>query len=273
MNAKEYYQCGDLTQAVAAATEDVKHRPTDLAKRSFLAELLCLSGDLQRADQQLDALGHQDPQAAMTVALFRQLVRAEQARRDFYEQGRLPEFLEPPPAHLRLHLEASIRLREGCPAEACKLLEEAEAARPRVAGTCGAEAFDDFRDADDLTAPLLEVLTSTGKYYWVPTERVELLEFHPPQRPRDLLWRRVHMVVCAGPDGEVFLPAIYAGAPAESDDQLRLGRKTDWRGGAGAPVRGAGQRMFLVGEEARSILELERIEFRDPVPGDDHATA
>ena len=50
------------------------------------------------------------------------------------------------------------------------------------------------------------MLTSTGKYYWIPMERVEMIEFHDPARPRDLLWRRAHMVVRGGPDGEVFLP-------------------------------------------------------------------
>src|SRR5205814_5139249 len=62
-------------------------------------------------------------------------------------------------------------------------------------------------------------------------ERVESVEFHPPARPRDLLWRRVHMVVHGGPDGEVFLPVLYAGSAADPNDQIRLGRTTEWRGG------------------------------------------
>ena len=46
-----------------------------------------------------------------------------------------------------------------------------------------------------LTAGSFEVLTTTGKYYWIPTERVATVEFHPPKRPRDLLWRRATMSV------------------------------------------------------------------------------
>lgn len=264
MNARECYQAGDLTQAAAAATEEVKQRPTDAAKRFFLAELLCFTGELERADKQLDALGHQDPQAAMTVALLRQLIRAEQARREFYEQGRLPEFLDPPAEHLRLHLEASIRLREGRVDEAAALLAQAEEQRPHVTGDAGGEAFDDFRDVDDLTAPIFEVLTSTGKYFWIPIERVERIELRSPQRPHDLLWRRAHMIVQGGPDGEVYLPTLYAGSHADADDQIRLGRMTQWRGTEGSPVRGAGQRLFLAGEEARSILELEEVTFNVP---------
>jgi type VI secretion system protein ImpE len=158
-------------------------------------------------------------------------------------------------------LEASIHLRENRAAEAMALLSQAEEQRPAVSGTADGEPFDELRDLDDLTASFFEVLTSTGKYYWIAVEQVEQIEFHPPEQPRDLLWRRAHMVVDDGPDGEVFLPVLYAGSHQEEDVRFRLGRQTDWRGGDGAPVRGIGQRMFLIGEKDRSILELSEITF------------
>lgn len=259
MNAQELYQLGDLTTAITAALDEVKKHPTDTARRGFLCELLCFTGDMERVDKQLDALGHQDPQALVGVALFRQLVRGELARQQFYQAGAVPEFLDVPHDTLKQHLEASILLREGKPDEAVALLAKAEEERPHVAGTCNGQPFDDLRDCDDLTACFFEVLTSTGKYYWVPIESVEFLEFRVPQRPRDLFWRRAHMIVRGGPDGEVFLPTIYAGTAAEGDDPLRLGRATDWRGGQGAPMAGRGLRTFLVGDQDRTILELETL--------------
>src|SRR5439155_19980783 len=168
----------------------------------FLAELSCLVGDLERADRQLDMLGELDPQAALGVSLFRQLVRAEQARQQFFAEGRIPEVVAEPGPVIKLHLEASVLLRTGDAAGATKLLTQAEEQRPKVKGTSDGKAFDDFRDLDDLTAPFFEVLTSTGKYYWIPIERVELVEFRPVQRLRDLIWRRARMVVHDGPDGE-----------------------------------------------------------------------
>jgi type VI secretion system protein ImpE len=162
---------------------------------------------------------------------------------------------------LKLHLEASILLREGKPQEAARLLDEAEQQRPCVSGVCDGAAFDDFRDIDDLTAGFFEVLTSTGKYYWIPVERFDLIEFRAAERPRDLLWRRAHAVVRGGPDGEVFFPALYAGTCLEADDRLRLGRMTDWRSGEGEPTRGIGQRMFVVGEEDRTIMEMKELTF------------
>jgi hypothetical protein len=120
--------------------------------------------------------------------------------------------------------------------------------------------FDDLRDADDLLAGSFEVLTTTGKYFWIPAERVEALEFHPPKRPRDLLWRRASMSVASGPDGEVYLPAIYA-ADEPMTDVLRLGRETDWRQAPDGPVRGVGQRLFIIGEDAVPMMDLGNLRF------------
>jgi type VI secretion system protein ImpE len=257
MNAKQCYEAGDLSGAVAAAIDEVRRHPSEIAPRLLLSELFCFAGQWDRADGQLDVIGEQDPRAMLEIALFRQLLRAEQARQQFHAEGRLPEFLAPPSDALRLHLEASIRLREGQAAAAALLLEQAEAERATVRGTCNGRPFADLRDLDDMTSSFFEVLTSTGKYYWVPIDQVASIQFHPPQRPRDLLWRRVLMSVHGGPDGEVFLPVLYAGSAAEPDDAIRLGRATEWRGGEGSPTRGAGQRTFLAGDEALTILEFK----------------
>jgi type VI secretion system protein ImpE len=197
------------------------------------------------------------------VSLFRQLVRAEQARQEFYNDGRLPEFLGGPTPLLRLHLEASVLLREGKSRDAADLLIQAEEQRPKVPGTCDGKPFDDLRDLDDLTASFFEVLTSTGKYYWIPMDRVETVELRAPARPRDLLWRGAHMIVSDGPDGEVYLPTVYAGAQLEADDRVRLARITEYRGGEGSPVRGVGQRTFLIGDEGRPILEFENLTLKE----------
>ncbi|MCA1686417.1 MAG: SciE type virulence protein, partial [Planctomycetia bacterium] len=238
--------------------------PGDAGRRLLLAELLCFTGDLERADKQLDALGHADAGALPAVMSFRQLIRAEKARQEFFDEGRLPTFLGRPEGAARLLLEAAIRVREGAPAEAASILDRAEAERPRVSGVCDDHPFDDFRDLDDLTSCILEVLTVNGEYYWVPISSVDSIEFQAPARPPDLLWRRAHLTVRGGPEGDVFLPALYPGAARQDDDQVRLGRLTDWRGGDGEPVRGVGQRVFLVGTRDRPILELQTITFDAP---------
>jgi type VI secretion system protein ImpE len=89
------------------------------------------------------------------------------------------------------------------------------------------------------------------------------IEFHPPERPRDLMWRRAHLMVLDGPDGEIFVPAIYADPKGVGTDQSRLGRTTDWIESEGSPVLGVGQRTFLVGEAALPVMELETVTFGD----------
>jgi type VI secretion system protein ImpE len=150
-------------------------------------------------------------------------------------------------------------LRAGRPAEAVKLLDEAEEKRVPLHGVCDGAPFDDLRDLDDLTADVFEVLTSTGKSYWIPFERVVSIEFRAPARPRDLLWRRAAMSVKDGPDGEVFIPAVYADPDGVAGDPAKLARVTEWRGGDGSPLRGVGHRTYLVGEEARPILDIRTL--------------
>jgi len=261
-SARGHFEAGKLQDAIKTMNAEVRAKPGDVDRRGFLAELLCFEGSLERADKMLDLIGTQDPAAALGLSLFRQQIRAEMARREFFGDGRVPEFLGDPPDHLKLHLEASLALREGEMATAAKLLADAEEQRPKVAGLCNGEAFDDMRDVDDVMAGFFEVLTSTGKYYWIPTESIATVEMHRPERPRDLIWRRAAMDVSEGPDGEVFLPVIYVTPGVEVDERTQLGRVTDYVGGEGEPVRGVGQRTFLIGEEAMPILEIQSLEFR-----------
>jgi type VI secretion system protein ImpE len=255
------FQAGRLDDAIAAANTAVRAAPAEAAPRQLLAELLLFQGNAQRADTLLDALTTMEPAVAVPVAAFRQLLRAEEARRQVWQEGRVPEFIGSPPAHVLRRLEALVALRAGDAAAAIRLVEEAEAARPPSSGTLDGAVFDDFRDADDLCAGVLEVLTTTGKYFWIPTERIIEAEFHRPQRPRDLFWRRVSVSVREGPDGDVFVPALYVPPDPAQPDPIRLGRATDWTGGDGGPVRGVGQRMFLVGEEGRTVMELGSLAF------------
>ena len=263
MTPSELLEAGKLNEAVAAAVETVKSRPTDIEARGFLVQLLCFTGDMERADKQLDTLSHQSPETAVGVALLRQLVRGEEARNQVFTSGRVPEFVGVPPEYLQLHLKATIALREQDNAAAREYLDAAESQAPTLSGTCNGTAFQGQRDLDDVTACFAEVVTSNGKYYWIPFAQIESIEFHPPERPLDLLWRRARMIVRGGPDGEVYVPAIYHGTAEHADEQLQLGRGTDWVGEETSAVRGLGQRMWLFGDQEHALLELQHIEFAE----------
>ncbi len=255
------FRAGKLAPAIEAANAALRKSPADLGARVLLAELLVFAGNLERADTILNAAAQVDPTAMVVIAEFRQLLRADIARRQLSREGRVPEFLGEATPALRASLAAAVASRAGDAKEAARQVEEAETLRPRVAGLAGDVPFDDFRDVDDFRAGFFEILTTTGKYFWIPTERVASIDFHPPRRPRDLAWRRATVSVNDGPDGEVYLPAVYDSDQPDLADEFRLGRATDWQGEEDGPVRGVGQRIFLVGDDARGIMDLAALRF------------
>ena len=65
-----------------------------------------------------------------------------------------------------------------------------------------------------------------------------------------------------GPDGDVYVPALYLdpeGADPAGDGSLRIGDATDWVGDR--LVRGRGQRVFLAGEDGLAIRDLSALRF------------
>ena len=258
--ASAFFHAGDLAQAIDSATAWIRSKPTDYSARWFLTELLCFDHELERADTQLNLLRKQSPKSTPVIALFQQLIRAEMARSEFYESGRVPEFFAEPDAATELALRAFVLLRDGDNEQVSKCLEESESARQPLSGSCkDGSRFDDFRDLDDMLAGVFEVCTPTGKYFWVPCHSVRSIEFHPPETPQDLLWRRVTMDVVDGPNGEAFLPARYH-APSDVSDPMKLARQTDWQD-TGGIIRGVGQKTFLVGESDKGIMELSDLVF------------
>jgi len=98
-----------------------------------------------------------------------------------------------------------------------------------------------------------------GKYLWVDLSQVETLLINPPRFPRDLLYipARLETPTVAG---EVFLPALYPLSFRHADDQVKLGRLTDWLSAEGGPTLGAGQHTFLADDDPVGILEWRELQ-------------
>jgi type VI secretion system protein ImpE len=258
----ELFRDGKLRDAIAAQTAAVRTDPADVNNRWFLVELLCFAEEWDRSDQLLEIIATQAEGMAAAVLRFRGLLRGEQARRQVMSEGRAPQMIGGSAALLQPAVEALLSLREGDPEAAAGKLAETAAQAPAVAGTYdGKQSFDTFQDIDDVCARLVEFITEGGDYQWVSVGDISLLEARPLQRPRDLIWRPSRLEVRDGPAGDVYLPALYVPDSPDVDDAIRLGRRTDWREMQGGPVRGVGQRTFLVGDDDVPIHELRRIEF------------
>jgi len=258
MTAAELYKAGKLADAIAAQTQEVKSSPADQNKRLFLFELLTFAGELDRATKQMDVLKYEQIELQTAATAYRRLLDAEAKRRQLFSQSLKPEFFTEPPEHVGLRLEAINRLREHKPAEAKELLDRANAGGQAFKGTLNDKPFDSLRDGDDLFAFVLEVMAH-GVYYWVPLDQVEAVSMKPPRFPRDLLWvpARLEMATSAG---DVFLPALYPNSHAHPDEQVKLGRTTDWKELPGGPMLGVGLRTFLVGDDASSLMEWRSLQ-------------
>jgi type VI secretion system protein ImpE len=259
MNASDLYKQGKLPEAIEAQLRLVKEKPADHGQRLFLFELLAFAGDLDRAQRQIDAVQYGELELDAAVLAYRKLLDSERLRRRLFSESLIPKFFGEPPEHIRLRLEAVNRLRENRPAEAAEVLAKAAGACPDRKGNLNGKPFQSLRDCDDLFASVLEVMAQ-GQYYWVPLDQVESVTMNAPKAPRDLLWApaRLEMKDSAG---NVHLPLLYPGSHEHSDNQVKLGRMTDWKSAEGGPVQGVGARVFLVDEDAMSLLDWRELVF------------
>jgi type VI secretion system protein ImpE len=260
MQAGELFQNGRLSDAIAAAVQEVKDQPGDLSRRTLLFSLLCFEGDLSRARKQLDVVGNQ---AALTEApLYEGLLAAEQMRRKVLTEGLRPKFFDEAPSRLEKHLQAICRIQERHFAEAKVLLDAAEEERQELRGSLDGTAFDDFADANDITRSFLE-FQQGREYYWVPLEQLAHLQvlLPDPARPRDLYWAPCQIILKGGEVQRGFTPGLYVNSYQGTDVSLKLGHGTHFTDLGGGIYAGVGRKQFVAGDQDPTVLELKDVTF------------
>jgi type VI secretion system protein ImpE len=232
MNARELYQAGRLREAVQALGAELRDNPADAKRRTFLFELLCFSGEYERARKQLDILAQQGPQTEMGTLVYRGAIQAELQRQELFQSRSFPE-----PA--------------------------AEPAEPPK-GTLNGKPFSVLEDSDQRVGPRLEVFAA-GTYVWVPFTQIASIQISPPKVLRDLLW--IPGVVHLGPEmkgkdlGQVLLPALAPLSCRHADESVRLGRQTVWEEQDGEIVP-FGQKLLVADDEDLPLLEVREILFQ-----------
>jgi type VI secretion system protein ImpE len=231
MNSRELYQAGRLDEAVQALGSELRNDPTDTKRRTFLFELLCFTGEYDRAEKQLDILADAGKEAAMGTLLYRSALQAARTRRDMFEKKTFP-----------LESLSDVRGPEG---------------------TLNGQAFESIEDADPRIGARLEVFAA-GAYLWLPFEHIASIRTEPPKRLRDLIWIPAILQTgpkCKGLDlGEVLLPVLTPLASKHPQNSVRLGRETIWEEADGETVP-AGQKLLLVDGEEIPILEVRNLLF------------
>jgi type VI secretion system protein ImpE len=251
-----------LAEAAVQATDQVKANPRDTTARILLADLLCLQGAFERADAQLQIASHHAPDDAIGIAQLCGLIRAEVARRAWFEDGALPSFLGQPTPRQQTALQMALALRAADATATACLREELERTHVARRGSCNGVSFDDFRDADDLVQDNIEAVCANGKYYWLTPDALVSLTFAAPRYPRDLMWRRTRAVLHSGEEVELRLPAQYFDEAAA--DEHRVAQQTDWIASIGGLVLGRGQRTLMIGGEPQGMMDIKYLRFEAP---------
>ncbi|MBZ5727232.1 MAG: tetratricopeptide repeat protein [Acidobacteriia bacterium] len=236
MKAKELLDAGKVRDAEKALSAYLRDNPTDVGHRTFLFELLCFSGQYDRAEKQLGVLAKGSRDAEMGAILYYSALHAEKTRHEMFQKQEFPK----------------------------------AAAAPSPQGTLNGKRFESIRDADPEVGPRLE-LYAAGAYLWIPFEHIASVQIAPPRTLRDTLWTPAF--VLTGPSfkgtdiGQVLIPAIYPFSWKSADESIWLGRATEWVAddeGHDFPV---GQKTFVVDGEEVPLLEIRSLEFAS------HATA
>lgn len=248
----------ELDEALYAAKEHLKAKPSDQDARNLYIDLLVLAGDYERADNQCGLAATFAPDATMGFALLRNELRGMAARNAWFETGAVPEFPQGPSELDKLAVKVGIAHREGDDVQAIAELQRLDELRGERAIVLNAKRLSDFRDIDDRIPHALEVIMTGGAYLWIDFAKIAELTVEPIARPRDLAFRRAELSLIDGAVAPVLLPAIYHGTG--TDDRLRLGRETEWVEEPTGITTGRGQRSFLAGDDLAAFHDTKNLE-------------
>jgi type VI secretion system protein ImpE len=260
MTAEQLLAQGDLQGTLQKLKLSVRERPSDPALRIFLFQLFCVSGDWQRAMQQLQLTGEMDTDNLPMVQTYQNAIACEIFRQKVFSGEQSPLVFGDPPPWIALLIEALRLNAEGETVHAKQLQSEAFEKAPAIPGQIDNQSFTWLADADQSIGPVVEAIAN-GHYYWIPMEHLSLIEIEPPVDLRDLVWIPAQLHLHNGGTLVALIPSRYSNTEMSGDAALMLSRKTVWKERAENFFTGLGQRMFAsdVGEQA--LLNTRKIQF------------
>lgn len=258
MTAIDHIRDGNLQAALECLQSDIRSAPAEPKHRIFLFQLLCVMGQWDRALTQLNVAGEMDPGNIAMQATYREVLQCEALRAAVFDGLRAPLIFGEPEEWIALLLEALRLDGDGQPEKAQAMRAKAFESAPATPGALNDKKFKWISDADSRIGPILEAVVN-GNYYWVPFHRIARIEFQDPEDLRDFVWTPAHFQWANGGEAVGFIPTRYVGTEAQSDDALRLARKTEWSEYAEGAYAGSGQRILTTDGDELALLDVRSI--------------
>ena len=266
MSAIELLKASDPVGALKALSDEVRAKPGDSKNRVFLAQLLCVLGQWERALNQLSVAAELDALAVPMKQVYGEAIRCEGVRAEVFAGNRTPMVFGQPDEWLALLIESLLRRGRGEEAMAEQLRERAFDGAPATAGTIDGSPFEWLADADMRLGPVLEAFVN-GKYYWVPYARLSHIKLDPPEDLRDCVWLPAHLQFENGGETLALIPTRYEGSDKSDDGALQLARKTEWRELAPDVWVGSGQRVLSSDAGEHALMDVREIVFTEASNG------
>lgn len=258
-SAEALVRSGDPRGALAQLTLAVKAAPAKPALRIFLAQLLCVLGQWERAHTQLNVAAEMDASAGPMREMVGHALRCEKIRAAVFAGRRTPMVFGQPDPWLALLIESLLRSEQGAPAAVAQLAQQAFDDAPATAGNIDGQAFEWIADADSRLGPVLEAMVN-GRYYWVPFSRLAVINFEPAVDLRDRVWIPAHLTFANGGEVIAMVPSRYPGSESSTDGQVLLATRTEWTPLGEERFAGQGQRVLVTDAGEFDLLNIHRIE-------------
>ncbi|MEO8627457.1 MAG: type VI secretion system accessory protein TagJ [Betaproteobacteria bacterium] len=255
ITAEDSVRDADVAAALKQLQDQVRASPSDPKLRVFLFQLLAVTGQWERALNQLDVAATLDVSALAMAQMYREALRCESLRADVFAGKRSPMVFGEPEQWLALLIESVLLSGRGQGVQAQKLRDTAFETAPASSGTIDGVAFDWIADADPRLGPVLEAIVN-GRYYWIPFSRLSRVDIEEPADLRDFVWMPSHFQFSNGGEAVGLIPTRYPGSEVSADGAICLARKTVWEEASPGIFHGLGQRLLTIPDGEYPIMDI-----------------
>ncbi|MFP4207283.1 MAG: type VI secretion system accessory protein TagJ [Wenzhouxiangella sp.] len=255
----ELLQSGDLAASLKEAMQAVRQDAGNAKHRIALFQLMCLTGDWEKARRQLYVLKDMSAETIPMFETYDPVIQCEMFRGAVFRGLKSPLFFGEPRDWLATLSSALPKFAAGQTEEGLDLQGRAFEQAPESAGSVDGRPFEWIADADSRLGPVLEVFLR-GRYYWVAIEHVSFIRFDEPEDLRDLVWTPAQFQWKNGGEAVGFIPTRYPGTELADDDRLKLSRMTAWAGDEDGLQTGLGQRLLATDEAEYPLLGIRELQ-------------